>query len=259
MDFTGSVKLAGFGTDSHDVAEPSYLKAPEVIQSSSADDYGTEADIWSFGVTALELFHGRPPISHGDGAAKKKIKNKKTISRAFKEMVGLCLKQEPDERPTAESLLNHSFFKNCKENEARGFEFLQGLPSLENRPRVSKRDNDGVPNEEKKRIVRGWRFDEEGFELEPVFGPPSGEVFLDREKVVRGLNKVKENLEREWKILGDVLRMAGAEEETREEFLQRTAEALRSKLDAERRRNSNLQRENESLRMEISRLKDNKA
>ncbi|KAM0945134.1 putative protein kinase STE-STE20-Fray family [Dioscorea sansibarensis] len=78
VDSDGSVKLADFGVSAsiyesyhwscssssfcNDMAGTPYWMAPEVIHSHMG--YGVKADIWSFGITALELAHGRPPLSH---------------------------------------------------------------------------------------------------------------------------------------------------------------------------------------------------
>lgn len=75
IDSNGSVKLADFGVSASiyesnwsrsgsltDMAGTPYWMAPEVIHSHTG--YGCKADIWSFGITALELAHGRPPLSH---------------------------------------------------------------------------------------------------------------------------------------------------------------------------------------------------
>ncbi|KAL0322480.1 UNVERIFIED_CONTAM: Serine/threonine-protein kinase BLUS1 [Sesamum angustifolium] len=83
VDSNGSVKLADFGVSAsiyesnltHGLGRSSsssslrltdftgtpYWMAPEVIHSHTG--YGFKADIWSFGITALELAHGRPPLS----------------------------------------------------------------------------------------------------------------------------------------------------------------------------------------------------
>ncbi|KAE8076149.1 hypothetical protein FH972_014814 [Carpinus fangiana] len=70
-----------------------YWQAPEVIQSQQG--YTVKADIWSFGITALELAHGRPPLSS----------KHKNFSKAFKDMVASCLHQDPSKRPSAETLV----------------------------------------------------------------------------------------------------------------------------------------------------------
>lgn len=79
VDTNGQVKLADFGVSASiyesttttssssslkftDVAGTPYWMAPEVIHSHTG--YSFKADIWSFGITALELAHGRPPLSH---------------------------------------------------------------------------------------------------------------------------------------------------------------------------------------------------
>ncbi|XP_024019948.1 serine/threonine-protein kinase BLUS1 [Morus notabilis] len=222
IDSNGSVKLADFGVSASihesnssrgwcspsssvftDVVGTPYWMAPEVIHSHNG--YGTKADIWSFGITALELAHGRPPLSHlplskslvlkitkrfrfSDYEKNKNEKNKR-FSKYFKEMVGLCLNQDPSKRLTAEKLLKHSFFRNCN----KGLDFLvknvlHGLPSVEDRFRIIKSptlsvvpvvnksigDEDGEDEEmedsnEKRRRISGWNFNEDGFKLDPVF------------------------------------------------------------------------------------------
>lgn len=145
----------------NDMAGTPYWMAPEVIHSHVG--YGIKADIWSFGITALELAHGRPPLSHlppsksmlmritsrvrlevdassssseGSSSAARK---KKKFSKAFKDMVSSCLCQEPAKRPSAEKLLRHPFFKGCR---SRDYDYLvrnvlDAVPTVEERCRDS--------------------------------------------------------------------------------------------------------------------------
>lgn len=228
IDSNGSVKLADFGVSASiyesnsarsgggccgwyssasssspfaDVTGTPYWMAPEVIHSHNG--YSFKADIWSFGITALELAHGRPPLSHLPLSKSlllkitkrfrfsdyEKHRKPKKFSKAFKDMVGLCLDQDPSKRPTAGKLLKHTFFKNCKGPDFLIKNVLQGLPSVEERFRVSKilnsgtkknghnqqdededEDDDGGGEQRvKQRRISGWNFNEDGFELEPVF------------------------------------------------------------------------------------------
>ncbi|KAI5649058.1 hypothetical protein M9H77_35063 [Catharanthus roseus] len=225
MDSNGSVKLADFGVSASiyesssssassagssssslmltDVAGTPYWMAPEVIHSHTG--YSFKADIWSFGITALELAHGRPPLSHlppsksllmkittrfrfSDYEKSNVDSKKKKFTKSFKEMVGLCLDQDPSKRPPADKLLKHSFFKYCKGPDFLVKNVLQGLPSVEQRFMMSKLrkvvsmvKNDEEKDEEdsleeniKRRRISGWNFNVEDFELNPVFPTEKG-------------------------------------------------------------------------------------
>jgi serine/threonine-protein kinase OSR1/STK39 len=123
------------------VGTPCWM-APEVIQRRQ---YDSSADIWSFGITALELTQGNPPryrelpsqvllkIIQEDPPLLDRAGGVYKYSRAFKEIVESCLMKDPSKRPTAEELLQTPFFRAAKNKSYLVGAILKELPPLTQR------------------------------------------------------------------------------------------------------------------------------
>ncbi|XP_055378323.1 serine/threonine-protein kinase 4 [Condylostylus longicornis] len=129
LNTEGHAKLADFGvagqlTDTmakrNTVIGTPFWMAPEVIEEIG---YNCVADIWSLGITALEMAEGKPP--YGDIHPMRAIfmipqkpppsfREPDRWSTEFIDFVSLCLVKNPEERATASTLLEHDFIRNSK-------------------------------------------------------------------------------------------------------------------------------------------------
>ncbi|KAF9596833.1 hypothetical protein IFM89_013881 [Coptis chinensis] len=151
VDSHGAIKLGDLGVsaslfDSGDrrpkrntiTGTPCWM-APEILDMEEGHGYDFKADIWSFGITAIELAHGHAPFSEyppvklfltiltEDPPRLDDIKDQK-FSKQFKQMIAKCLVKDPSKRPSATALLRDRFFKNHKSNCVRAL--VEKIPSI---------------------------------------------------------------------------------------------------------------------------------
>uniref|UniRef100_A0A8C4LP67 Serine/threonine-protein kinase TAO3 n=1 Tax=Equus asinus asinus TaxID=83772 RepID=A0A8C4LP67_EQUAS len=113
----GQVKLADFGSAS--MASPAnsfvgtpYWMAPEVILAMDEGQYDGKVDIWSLGITCIELAERKPPLFNMNAMsalyhiAQNDSPTLQTDS--FRRFVDYCLQKIPQERPTSAELLRLS-------------------------------------------------------------------------------------------------------------------------------------------------------
>ncbi|CAN0380557.1 unnamed protein product, partial [Discosporangium mesarthrocarpum] len=85
--------------------------------------YDSKADIWSLGITALELVNGHPPFAnlHPMRAVllipkspPPQLSKDRSYSKRFHNFLEQCLQPDPRNRPSALDLLKHPFIRSAR-------------------------------------------------------------------------------------------------------------------------------------------------
>ncbi|KAG5050531.1 hypothetical protein JHK85_011634 [Glycine max] len=144
VDASGSVKLADFGlakaTKLNDVKSmkgTAFWMAPEVVKGKNKG-YGLPADMWSLGCTVLEMLTGQLPYRDlecmqalfriGKG---ERPPIPDSLSRDAQDFILQCLQVNPNDRPTAAQLLNHSFVQRpLSQSSGSSFPHIHGLAGV---------------------------------------------------------------------------------------------------------------------------------
>lgn len=115
--------------------------APEVMEQTKGYDY--KADVWSFGITAMEIAFGHAPYAKFEPLKVMLLtlqeepptcdfyEDQSTkFSKHFASLIKTCLNKNPAKRPNATKLLTAKFFQKAKEPSYIVEHLISKLPSL---------------------------------------------------------------------------------------------------------------------------------
>ncbi|KAK9870541.1 hypothetical protein WA026_008103 [Henosepilachna vigintioctopunctata] len=122
-----SISLAStFGRSSSAIGSPDWM-APEVIQAKDAEslNYDNRSDVWSVGITAIELGDGKTPFKdmHPTRVLFQVVRNPPPTlyrtsnwSENYNDFIAECLVKNPEHRPYMTELMGHPFMEEVPEN-----------------------------------------------------------------------------------------------------------------------------------------------
>lgn len=196
----GSIKVGDFGVSAWlieagmrregrqtFVGTPCWM-APEVMEQVHGYDY--KADIWSLGITALELAKGQAPLAQYPPMRVLLLTLQNpppslegtNFSKSFQNFVETCLQKDPSKRPSASKLLEHKFFKLAKKTDVIQTTLLKNLPPLWDRVKLNVLHPDANKTSSSDNNATSWNFETNGELLEtiiqstPVSGSPTPSV-----------------------------------------------------------------------------------
>ena len=170
----GTIKLADFGSASfvspaNSFVGTPYWMAPEVILAMDEGHYDTKVDVWSLGITCIELAERKPPLFNMNAmsalyhiAQNESPKLSETAQQTesadaaaqtlpivwtdnFKNFIGACLQKLPQNRLSAKDLLKHVFITELSDRKA--------LNELIRKTKEIVRDLDNLQYRKMKKII----------------------------------------------------------------------------------------------------------
>lgn len=172
------------------VGTPCWM-APEVMEQ--VGEYNNKADIWSLGITFMELARGQAPFAkyppmkvllmtlQNPPPQLDDDQTGQRFSKHMRDLVCRCLQKDPSKRPTASQILESKFFKGIPDTKYLTTHLLKGLPPLTER--VRQQDQNKLKgrvethkqgNESKG--VSAWDFDIPALKQQAAREPPILEV-----------------------------------------------------------------------------------
>nr|XP_015836277.1 PREDICTED: serine/threonine-protein kinase TAO1 [Tribolium castaneum] len=154
----GTVKLADFGSASikcpaNSFVGTPYWMAPEVILAMDEGQYDGKVDVWSLGITCIELAERKPPYFNMNAMAalyhiaqnESPTLQSSEWSDTFKHFVEACLQKSPGNRPPSSMLLTHNFVTRTRSTNV--------LIDLIQRTKAAVRDLDNLNYRKMKKIL----------------------------------------------------------------------------------------------------------
>ncbi|XP_041858275.1 myosin-IIIb isoform X2 [Melanotaenia boesemani] len=209
----GGVKLVDFGVSAQltsarlrrntSVGTPFWM-APEVIACEQQYDYSYDArcDVWSLGITAIELADGDPPLAemHPVKALFKIPRNPSPTlrspdqwCRSFSHFISQCLIKDFEARPSVTHLLEHPFIKQAHGKDVALRQQLAALIREEQEVGCKTKTKHERINSRKTLIIESCP-DDDLVNLE----------FLDEETIISHLHKRYDELQ-VYTYVGDIL------------------------------------------------------
>lgn len=156
---SGVVKLADFGSASmmspaNSFVGTPYWMAPEVILAMDEGQYDGKVDVWSLGITCIELAERKPPyfnmnamsalyhIAQNDSPS---LNMNGEWTDLFRSFVDSSLRKNPYERPTSGQMLQHAFITRSRSRDV--------ILDLINRTKSAVRELDNLNYRKMKKIL----------------------------------------------------------------------------------------------------------